>query len=87
MIFHSHANQAHFQKKGCALGLILKVRVFGTRKWPIPHTRNYKGNEHNFRRNDFWDRFSGQVPCLYIQDFHTIKQRLPLVDSWPRDLN
>ena len=21
--------------KGCALGLILKVRVFGTRKWPI----------------------------------------------------
>ena len=32
MIFHSHAN---FHKKGCALGLILKVRVFGTRKWPI----------------------------------------------------
>ena len=24
-----------FTKKGCALGLILKVRVFGTRKWPI----------------------------------------------------
>ena len=24
-----------FQKKGCALGLILKVTVFGTRKWPI----------------------------------------------------
>ena len=38
MIFHSHANQTHFLKKGCALGLILKVRVFGTRKWPIPHT-------------------------------------------------
>ena len=28
MIFHSHANKTHFQKKGCALGLILKVRVF-----------------------------------------------------------
>ena len=26
---------ADFHKKGCALGLILKVRVFGTRKWPI----------------------------------------------------
>ena len=26
---------SHFHKKGCALGLILKVRVFGTRKWPI----------------------------------------------------
>ena len=35
MIFHSHANKTHFQKKGCALGLILKVRIFGTLKWPI----------------------------------------------------
>ena len=35
MILHSHANKTHFHKKGCALGLILKVRVFGTRKWPI----------------------------------------------------
>ena len=35
MIFHSNANKTHFHKKGCALGLILKVRVFGTRKWPI----------------------------------------------------
>ena len=30
MIFNSHANKTHFHKKGCALGLILKVRVFGT---------------------------------------------------------
>ena len=35
IIFHSHANKTHFHKKGCALELILKVRVFGTRKWPI----------------------------------------------------
>ena len=34
MIFHSHANKTHFHKKGCAPSLILKVRVFGTRKWP-----------------------------------------------------
>ena len=33
MIFHSHANSFH--KKGCALGLILKVNRFGPRKWPI----------------------------------------------------
>ena len=38
MIFHSHANKTHFHKKGCALGLILKVRVFGTRKWSIEPT-------------------------------------------------
>ena len=38
MIFHSHANKTHFHKKGCAPSLILKVRVFGTRKWPIRAT-------------------------------------------------
>ena len=30
-----YANNTHFHKKSSALGLILKVRVFGTRKWPI----------------------------------------------------
>ena len=35
IIFHSHANKIHFHKKGCALGLILNMRVFGTWKWPI----------------------------------------------------
>ena len=35
MIFQSLANKTHFHKKGCALSLILKVRVLGTRKWPI----------------------------------------------------
>ena len=35
MVFHSHANKTHFHKEGCALGLMLKVRLFGIRKWPI----------------------------------------------------
>ena len=35
--FHSHANKTHCHKKGCAPGLILKVRDFGTWKWPISH--------------------------------------------------
>ena len=35
IIFHSRANKTHFHKKCCAPSLILKVRVFGTRKWPI----------------------------------------------------
>ena len=34
IIFQSHANKTHFHKKGCARSLILKMRVFGTRKWP-----------------------------------------------------
>ena len=33
IIFHSHANKTHFHQKGCAPSLILKVRVFETRKW------------------------------------------------------
>ena len=43
IIFHSHANNTHFHKKGCAPSLILKVRVFGTRKWPICLELNSKG--------------------------------------------
>ena len=35
-IFQSYATKTHFHKKGCAPSLILKVRVFGTRRWPIP---------------------------------------------------
>ena len=35
MIFYSHANKIHFRKKGFALSPLLKVRVFGTRKWLI----------------------------------------------------
>ena len=27
MFFHSHANKTHFEMKGCALGLMLNVRV------------------------------------------------------------
>ena len=35
IIFQSHTNKTHFHNKGCAPSLVLKVRVFGTRKWPI----------------------------------------------------
>ena len=46
MSYHSHA-KTHFHKKGCALGLILKVRVFGTRKWSIPLLHTEKGHQRN----------------------------------------
>ena len=35
IISHSHVNKTYFRKKGCALGLILKVRVFETQRWLI----------------------------------------------------
>ena len=43
IIFHSHANKTHFRKQGCAPSLSLKVRVFGTRKWPIKPQSAYNG--------------------------------------------
>ena len=39
--------KTHFHKKGCALGLILKVRVFGTHKWSIPLLHAEKGHQRN----------------------------------------
>ena len=36
MIFNYDANKTHFHNKGFALSLVLRVRFFGTRKWPIP---------------------------------------------------
>ena len=35
MIFNYDANKTHFHNKGFALGLVLRVRFFGTRKWAI----------------------------------------------------
>ena len=35
MIFNYDANETHFHNKGFAVSLVLKVRFFGTRKWPI----------------------------------------------------
>ena len=34
-----HANKTHFHMKSFALSLVLKVRVFGIRKWPIMHRK------------------------------------------------
>ena len=52
MMFHSQANTTHFHKKDYALGLILKVRIFETRKWPILLQKN-----SNIWRTD-WDGIS-----------------------------
>ena len=42
MIFHLHANKTLFHKTGCALGLILKLKVWGNRKWPILRGKNFQ---------------------------------------------
>ena len=40
--FYYHANRTHFHKKGLAPGLVLKVIVFGNRKWPIARSNGFK---------------------------------------------
>ena len=35
MILNYDTNKTPFHNKGFALSLVLKVRFFGTRKWPI----------------------------------------------------
>lgn len=35
MFFYSRVNEAHFHNKGFAPNVVLKVRAFGSRKWPL----------------------------------------------------
>ena len=60
IIFHSRANKTHFHKRGCAPSLSLKVRVFGTRKWPID--RRIVSAKAKWARD--WAGASGWGPLL-----------------------
>ena len=42
----------NFNKTGCALGLILKVKVFGTWKWPIGMLCILGFHERQFKQQD-----------------------------------
>ena len=48
IILISHANKTHFHMKGCALGFVLKLRVLGTRKWPIGLTVSYHSDNNSY---------------------------------------
>ena len=43
MSFNYDANKTHFHNKGFALSLVLKVKLFGTRKWPISTLKKLVG--------------------------------------------
>ena len=59
MIFNYDANKNHFHNKDFALSLVLKVRLYGTRKWPVKAAselqslrvfeKRSKSNIENFR--------------------------------------
>ena len=51
MSFNSHAKKTRFHRKGFALSLVLKVRVFGSRKWPVGHLRYIKIQHDSVSKN------------------------------------
>ena len=66
MIFHSHASKTNFLKKGPVLALILNVRVFRTRKWPVRPfpLENGKGGLSFFKAKSLGVRLTGQGFCV-----------------------
>ena len=76
IIFHSQANKTHFHKKGCAPSLILKVRVFGTRNWPI--WLHFPGEKlfHMYKcRTCFHSNSVSFLPdCPTCSEFETLRQ-------------
>ena len=78
IIFHSHANKTRFHKKGCAPSLILKVRVFGTRKWPIILVLFWGGAfGHIFKPQTVRFLFECQVLPWGICSFSKTKWQIP----------
>ena len=75
MIFHSHPYKTRFHKKGCALGLILKLRVFGTRNWPIRTIMNQNvSNDVMVNLSRFQGRvYINGVGLGQVQDWYACK--------------
>ena len=66
--FSFSCKESHFHKKGCALALILKVRVFATHKWPIFHRHSIVLCNKGYPRHS-WILDS----TLWIADCSTVK--------------
>ena len=64
-----YANNTHFHKKSCALGLILKVKAFGTRKWPITVCFARVGTHANVRQVESLIRDSAMRGDMNIRSF------------------
>ena len=87
IIFHSHASKTHFHKNGCATGFILKVRAFGTRKWPIASLEMRTMSVSLFKKstvdqiinttNEIWKKTASRLRCdTYTCDGSTCQLQL-----------
>ena len=72
IIFHSHASKTHFHTKGWAPSLILKVRVYGTRKWPIGHSEFPRASESLTVKGSAFDM--EMIFHSYANEIHFHKQ-------------
>lgn len=46
MFLYYYANESHYHQKGFTLGFVLKLRVFGTRKWPMAKVTFIKSGKY-----------------------------------------
>ena len=79
-----YANNTHFHKKSDALGLILKVKAFGTRKWPITVCFARVGTHANVRQVESLIRVfshAGRHEHSFIS-VTGIKSLTDLADCW-----
>ena len=77
MIFHSHAYKTHFHKKCCALGLILKVRVLWTRKWPVEAIYTASIKTFSVSRI-FYSKFGVVFLFQFLHKVHFISRKVAL---------
>ena len=61
--WYSHANKIQIHKKGFALSLVLKVRVFVTQKWPIA------GKEEKFGQQRTKNTAAKRLRILRVKHF------------------
>ena len=60
--------ETSFHKKGFALGLVLRVRVFGTRKWPIENILRAVDHEClDFHSLNSTSNFSAKIVGRYVR--------------------
>ena len=67
--FNYYANKTHFHNKGFALSLVLKLRFFGTRKWPIKEYRRVGAEEEVKSTSSPLLLFGGYINCIQKQPF------------------
>ena len=63
MNLNSHAKKNHFQIKGFSLTLVLRVRMFGTQKWPLGHFEVARGLARS--RIALWELLWGRKRFFY----------------------